>query len=58
MRSGMDFSGFTTVVGMVVLPFRPFVPLGRCSREILPGLRAVVGIGELETWLEATQVLT
>lgn len=46
-----DVSGFSDIVGVVVLPFRPFVPMGKATLDVLPGLPAVVGVGELETWL-------
>lgn len=46
---GFDFSS-VELVGVVVYPFAPFVPLGAGTREVLPGLPAIVGAPELESW--------
>jgi hypothetical protein len=45
-----DFSRFRRVMGVVVLPFVPFLPIGRLTEEIAPGLRCVVAVSELEQW--------
>jgi hypothetical protein len=45
-----DFSGFSRIVGVVVLPFAPFVFEGSCTAESAPGLRWVSSSQELRTW--------
>jgi hypothetical protein len=47
-----DFSGFDQVVGVVVMPFSPFVLEGPCTTEDVPGLRWVSSSQELRTWCE------
>ncbi len=39
------------VIGVVCLPYVPYVPIGACTEFVAPALRAVVSIGELKNWL-------
>jgi hypothetical protein len=45
-----DLSGLR-VTGVVCLPFVPYLPIGKCTGFVAPGLRTVVSIAELEGWL-------
>jgi len=45
-----DFSRFTKIVGVVVLPFAPFVLEGPCTAETIEGLRWVSSSTELRGW--------
>jgi hypothetical protein len=45
-----DFTEFNRILGVVVMPFRPFVPIGPATAEVTPGLPAVIGARELEEW--------
>jgi hypothetical protein len=49
-----DLSGLN-IIGVVCVPFVPYLAIGDCTKFEAPGLRAVVSIGELQSWLTGTQ---
>jgi hypothetical protein len=48
-----DFSRASQIVGVLCVPFLPFVMPGPCTEMPLPGLYSVTSIDELRTWLNA-----
>lgn len=50
-----DFSRFKRIVGVVVLPFAPFVLEGTCTAEAIEGLRWVSSSIELRDWCAGTE---
>jgi hypothetical protein len=48
-----ELSGFTDLVGVVVLPSLPWTPTAESVAEVAPGLRAAVNAYELDRWITA-----
>jgi hypothetical protein len=46
-----DFSAFSELIGVVVLPSLPWTPTEASVVEVVPGLRAVVNAYELDRWI-------
>jgi hypothetical protein len=45
-----DLSRYRGVIGVVVLPMRPFCRIGPATEYASPGLRVVSSLTELATW--------
>lgn len=48
-----DFTSFSKIIGVVCTPFVVYTDNAEAFKEIAPGLRACVSVGELRTWLSA-----
>lgn len=48
-----DFSQASQIIGVLCVPFLPFVMPGPCTEMPLPGLYSVTSIDELQAWLNA-----
>jgi hypothetical protein len=46
-----DFSAFSELIGVVVLPSLPWTPTEASVAEVVPGLRAAVNAYELDRWM-------
>ena len=52
-----DFTRYRRIVGVVCVPTVVFVPTGRATDFVAPGLRAAVSANELSKWMTESHVL-